>query len=106
LEGLENRVVLSPTPIPVGPTTADLINAIDTADHAGVPAVLSLQANTVYTLTAPDNSQTHVEDNNWYGPDGLPAIDNNITIQGHGSTIERSTARLRPRSACSTCRAA
>jgi len=27
--------------------------------------------------------------NFWYGPDGLPAIASNLTIQGNGATIER-----------------
>ncbi len=91
LEGLEVRLTLSTT-IPVGTTTADLIAAIDTADHTAGPVVLVLPQNTTYTLTAPDDSDAHNEDNNWYGPNGLPAIDNTITVQGNGSTIERSTA--------------
>jgi hypothetical protein len=82
LEGLENRLALSSAPTPVGPTAADLIAAIDKADLTGGPVVLELAAKTTYTLTAPDN--------NWYGPNGLPAIGTNITIQGNGATIARA----------------
>ena len=91
LESLEDRLTPS-TRIPVVPTTADLIAAIRTADHTPGPVVLVLPPNTIYTLAAPANSQATVEDNNWYGPNGLPAIDNDITIQGNGSTIQRSAA--------------
>jgi hypothetical protein len=90
LESLEDRLTPSTT-IDVGPTTRDLIAAIDRADHTKGPVVLVLPARTTYTLTAPDHSHAHVEDNNWYGPNGLPAIDNpsGITIEGNGSTIQR-----------------
>jgi hypothetical protein len=44
------------TTINVGPTAADLIGAIDAADHTPGPVVLALPANNVYTLTAPDKS--------------------------------------------------
>src|SRR5262249_55560716 len=60
-------------------------------DHIKGPVVLDLPANFTYALTTPDNSHANVEDNNWYGPNGLPAIDNpsGITIEGHGATILR-----------------
>src|SRR5262249_51085220 len=76
--------------------TADLIAAINTADHTPGPVVLILPASTVYELAQPDNPTTNAlagrEDQNWYGPNGLPAIDNDITIQGNGSLIQRSAA--------------
>src|SRR5262245_46726574 len=95
LDSLEDRLTPSTT-IPVGPTTADLIAKIRTANHTQGPVVLVLPANTIYTLTAPANSQATVEDNNWYGPNGLPAIDKDITIQGNGATFHRSTASGTP----------
>src|SRR5262245_29288344 len=95
LEGLEDRLTPSTT-IHVGTTTQDLIAEIRKADHTAGPVVLVLPANSVYTLTAPDNSHASVEDNNWYGPNGLPAIDNDITIEGNGATIQRSTASGTP----------
>ena len=98
VDSLEDRLTPSTT-INVGPTTADLIAAINTADQTAGPVILVLPANTIYTLTRPDNplngGRTR-EDNNWYGPNGLPAIDNNITIAGDGATIQRSTARGTP----------
>jgi hypothetical protein len=62
LECLEGR--LTPSPIPVGPTTADLINAIITADNTSGPVVLSLPLKATYQFTAPNNY--------WYGPNALP----------------------------------
>src|SRR5262245_56408739 len=95
LEGLEDRLTPSTT-LNVGPTVQDLINAINTADRAHGPVTLILPANNVYVLTQPNNPITNAsagrEDQNWYGPNGLPAIDNDITIQGNGSTIQRSAA--------------
>jgi hypothetical protein len=93
LERLEDRLTPTTT-INVGTTPQSLIEAIRTADHVPDSVVLVLPVNTIYTLTAPDSSHATVEDNNWYGPNGLPAIDNpkGITIEGNGSTIQRSTA--------------
>src|SRR5262249_45037372 len=79
----------------------DLIAKIRTADQTPGPVVLELTPSTVYTLTAPDNplnGGSTPEDNNWYGPNGLPAIDNpaGITIEGNGSLIQRSAAAGTP----------
>lgn len=49
----------------------------------GGPFVIELQ-NTTYTLTQPENW--------WYGPTGLPEITSDITVNGHGATITRSSA--------------
>src|SRR5262249_3281380 len=96
MQGLDERLTPSTT-IAFRPTRQDLIAAIRTADHTQGPVVLVLPTTpTTYTLTASANSQATVEDNNWYGPNGLPAIDNDITIQGNGSTIQRSTAAGTP----------
>src|SRR5437588_5855631 len=58
-----------------------LVGAIEHANsHAGPDTVL-LERNCTYTLTAPDNY--------WYGPNGLPPIASNITVEGNGSTILR-----------------
>jgi hypothetical protein len=93
LERLQDRITPTTT-INVGPTTADLISAIDAADETTGPVVLILPSHTTYMLTAPDNPSTNpngkAEDNNWYGPNGLPAIRNDITIDGNGSIIERA----------------
>src|SRR5262245_55276421 len=93
LEGLEDRLTPSTT-LNVGPTVQDLIAKINTADRTSGPVTLILPANNVYVLTQPNNPTTNPsagrEDQNWYGPNGLPAIDNDITIQGNGATIQRS----------------
>jgi hypothetical protein len=100
LETLEDRLMPTTT-LRVGPTTADLISKIDQADHTQGPVVLNLPSGTVYKLTAPvstsappdktliDNTFATLENYDWYGPNGLPAIDNDITINGNGSVIER-----------------
>src|SRR5204863_3361763 len=31
-------------------------------------------------------------DNDWYGPDGLPAISSDVTIEGNGAVIARDSA--------------
>ena len=46
------------------------------------PTRLSLGANCVYDLKAVDNW--------WYGPNGLPPIASDITIEGNGATIQRN----------------
>ncbi len=73
--------------------TLGLIQAIDQADKDTVlPNVINLDVSSTgvvaaapyapYLLTTPDNS--------WYGPNGLPAIASNITINGNGAVIERA----------------
>ena len=67
---------------------ASLVNAIDTANvHAG-PDTVQLAQGCVYALTGIDDY--------WYGPNGLPPIASDITIEGNGATIERqSPAKFR-----------
>src|SRR3954468_11193599 len=68
---------------------ASLKSAISAANVSSPgPDTISLGAGCVYTLTAVDN--------NWYGPNGLPAIASDITIDGNGATIARSTALATP----------
>ncbi len=71
-----------------------LINAIATAN--ATPAVadtINLQTGCVYTFTASnmtgDATPTRF---NWYGPSALPQIASDITIEGNGAVIERSTS--------------
>jgi hypothetical protein len=54
----------------------------------GGPFVIELQ-NATYSLTQPENW--------WYGPNGLPEITSNITINGHGAVIERSSVGGTPK---------
>jgi hypothetical protein len=80
LEILEDRTV--PAVFNVGPgDTATLIADITTANTNGDPTnTINLSASN-YNLSAINNF--------WYGPDGLPAISSNLTINGNGATIQR-----------------
>jgi hypothetical protein len=101
VESLEDRLVPTTT-IYVGPTAADLITQIVNADHIQGPVVLNLQPKATYVLGAPDSSISVISVNglpilapeqfDWYGPNGLPAIDNDITINGNGAVIERASS--------------
>jgi CSLREA domain-containing protein len=78
--------------IPDGDVAA-LKNAITTANANGQADVINLAPNGTYTLTAAD----HLTD----GATGLPKIDNDaagldLTINGHGATIQRSTVAGTP----------
>jgi hypothetical protein len=107
LESLEDRLTPSVIPINVndssglldnptnvtvatlGPnvTLRDAINAAN--NTAGSDSYLiTLQANTTYDLTVVDNFS--------YGPDALPAIASDITIQGNGAVIQRDSTAGTP----------
>ena len=67
---------------------ASLVAAINSANAAGGANVVQLGAGCTYTLTAVDN--------NWYGPNGLPAIasdDHDRGQWGDGRTQRRSRGR-------------
>ena len=71
-------------------TTGDvpsLIAAIGSANSSPGPDTVALGPGCTYTLTAVNN--------NWYGPNGLPPIASDITIEGNGSTIARSATAPR-----------
>jgi hypothetical protein len=66
-------------------TTGDpvsLVDAIAAANASGGSNVVALGRGCVYTLTTVNN--------NWYGPNGLPPIASDITIEGNGATIQRA----------------
>jgi hypothetical protein len=76
---LEDRLV--PTMFNVGAgDVAGLIADINTANSNGQSNVINLTDST-YDLTTVNN--------NWYGPDGLPAISSGLLINGNGATIQR-----------------
>ncbi len=96
-EGLEQRALMATITVSSG-VVSDLISAINTANTNGAPSN-TINLSGTYDLTAVDNF--------WYGPDGLPAITSNLTIDGdptNGATIERDSAR--PPSGSSMCREA
>jgi hypothetical protein len=87
-----------PLTLNVGKSTDDLIAKIHEADSNPGPVVLNLAAGYTYQLTTPVSAPVIPpglgvfllkEDFDWYGPNGLPAIDNDITINGNGATIMR-----------------
>src|SRR5579885_3265837 len=71
-----------------------LIDAINAANNTGGTGsyVIVLPANQTITFTKPLNNTTItnnvLQDQNWYGPDALPAISSNITIEGNGDTLQ------------------
>src|SRR5215470_8729302 len=77
LEALETRLAptinltINPAINPTGAVT-ELINAINTANGEANGDTINLYAGGVYKLETANN--------NWYGPNGLPAIFNTITI--------------------------
>ncbi|MGH8658173.1 MAG: hypothetical protein ACREV4_06765 [Gammaproteobacteria bacterium] len=92
LLALGQAPVLAST-IAVDGTTCTLIDAITAANSDAIaggcaagsgPDILELVAGSTHTLTAVNNTT--------FGPTGLPVIGTEITIEGHGSTITRSSA--------------
>jgi hypothetical protein len=72
--------------INVGCSVAELVNAINTANGAPAADTLELSAGCNYTLTAINNDDPN------HGPNGLPVITTDITLNGYGATIGRSAA--------------
>ncbi len=64
-------------------SSSALVSAITTANGATGAQTVDLTPGCTYTLTSAASDP-------WYGPNGLPAIRNTITINGHGATIARS----------------
>jgi hypothetical protein len=86
LESLEDRITPS-SPLQVQPgDTKGLIIAINQADATAGGATIELLPNANGT---PSTYVISAVNNYWYGPNGLPPITNNVTIDANGSTIER-----------------
>ncbi len=86
LEVLEDRTVPAVFNVGAGDVTT-LIADIKAANGNGQGNTINLTAST-YDLTKIDNF--------WYGPNGLPAIDSNLTIHGNGAVIQRDPASSTP----------
>src|SRR5262249_13898981 len=84
VEQLEDRLV------PAVATVQALVDAINADNAAPGAHLIELAPGTTFTLTAVDN--------NTDGGNGLPVIvaGDNLTIVGHGDTIERSKATSTP----------
>jgi ABC-type amino acid transport substrate-binding protein len=82
------------------PCTADgLIGAIEEANANGPnPDTIELAAGCTYALTSVYRENMALPTNYayWYGPSGLPAIASEITVEGNGATIERSSTDITP----------
>jgi hypothetical protein len=82
------------------PCTADgLIGAIEEANANGPnPDTIELAAGCTYALTSVYRENMALPTNYayWYGPSGLPAIASDITVEGNGATIERSSTDITP----------
>ncbi len=63
---------------------SSLVAAINSANSSAGPDTIALGTGCTYSLTAVDNY--------WYGPNGLPPIASDITIEGNGATIARSAS--------------
>jgi hypothetical protein len=68
--------------LPANCSAPSLVTALNQATQHKGPDVVRLAPGCHYTLTAPDN--------HWYGPNGLPPISDDVTIDGHGATIARA----------------
>jgi Divergent InlB B-repeat domain len=67
----------------VSADSGSLVIEIGEANSVGGSNTIELGAGCIYDLTAVNN--------NWYGPNGLPAISSSLTIDGNGATIARSS---------------
>ena len=79
LEELEDRTVPAVFNVAAGDVST-LIADMNQANSNGQSNTINLTAGT-YDLTAVNNT--------WYGPNGLPAITSNLTINGNGAVIVR-----------------
>ena len=66
-----------------GGAVLELQTAIRTVRAGGASGIINLFTNGTYTFTQPDNWE--------YGPNALPQISGNITINGQGATLQRAT---------------
>src|SRR5262249_40676852 len=85
LEVLEDRTAPAVFNVLTG-DVAGLVADINTANTNNDPNgnTINLTAGSTYNLTTINNF--------WYGPDGLPAISSNLTINGNGATIQRDSS--------------
>jgi hypothetical protein len=92
--GMDNPANVTFSKLGPNVTLIDAINAANntSATSGGLYTIL-LPVNQTITFKQPLNNTTVqgtnvVQDQNWYGPDALPAITSNITIEGDGATLQ------------------
>jgi hypothetical protein len=78
---VDTNNILVTTTLPTGPGSLDA--AINQADIFGTPHMITLASNAVYSFSNADNF--------WYGPNALPPIAADITIEGNGARLQRTT---------------
>jgi hypothetical protein len=67
----------------VGSDSGSLVTEIGQANSVSGTNTIELGAGCIYDLRTVNN--------NWYGPNGLPAISSSLTIDGNGATIARDS---------------
>jgi hypothetical protein len=99
--GMDNPANVTVATLGSKVTLIDAINAANNTSAAqGGSYVIGLPVAQTITFTQPLNNMTItsnnvIQDQNWYGPDALPAITSNITIQGNGDTLQISGTAMR-----------
>jgi hypothetical protein len=100
--GMDNPATITVATLGSKVTLIDAINAANnTSAASGGSYTIDLPTTpTTITFSQPLNNTTVkgtnvVQDQNWYGPDALPAITSNITIQGNGDTLAVSGTAMR-----------
>src|SRR5262245_50546047 len=71
-----------------GVKSVTLIDALNAANNTSAVSGGSYVINLTLPSSANKTITFHAVNNYWYGPDALPAITSNITIQGNGSTLQ------------------
>src|SRR5262249_19162013 len=79
-----NTATETPTLMPTIGAGCDVDALISTIQNAPPGSTIELAASCTYTLTTVNNTDI--------GPNGLPVIGKNLTINGHGSTITRDSS--------------
>jgi hypothetical protein len=83
LEVLEDRTVPANFYVGLGDTATLIADINEANSNRDATNTINLSGISTYTLTRIDNF--------WYGPNGLPAITKNLTINGGGATIQRAS---------------
>src|ERR1700722_2419335 len=76
IESLECRQLLNGTSV-FALNTQDLIDDVAADNTSGGSNIIKLSQGVTYDFTDVNND--------WYGPNALPAISSNLTIQGNGA---------------------
>jgi hypothetical protein len=97
--GMDNPANVTVLKLGNNVTLRDAINAADNTGGSGAYTIL-LPVNQTITFTSPVNNTTitsnnTVQNQNWYGPNALPAITSNITLSGDGDTLAISGSNMR-----------